>query len=52
MQYLVNVDHNSMVAHLTRRLWRVVRSAVYPAQWMGLMMVYSGMTVKRVGMLW
>ena len=32
MYYLVNVDHNAMAAHLTR-------SAAYPLQWMGLMMI-------------
>jgi hypothetical protein len=27
------------------------RSAVYPVQWMGLMMICCGMAVKRMGML-
>jgi hypothetical protein len=40
-----------MAAHLTRNDWRVLRSAVYPMQWMGLMMVGCGMAVKRMGML-
>ena len=33
-----------MAVHLTR-------STVYPMQWMGLMMIYSGMAVRRVRML-
>ena len=28
-----------------------LRSAVYPMQWMGLMMICCGMAVKRLGML-
>jgi hypothetical protein len=33
---LVSVDHNSMAAHLTRSECEgVLRSAVYPMQWMG-----------------
>jgi hypothetical protein len=30
---------------------RVSRSAVYPMQWMRLMMICCGMAVKRMGML-
>jgi hypothetical protein len=30
---------------------RVLRSAEYPALWMGLMMIFSGMAAKRMGML-
>jgi hypothetical protein len=40
-----------MAAHLTRNYWMVLRSAVYPVQWMRLMMVCCGMAVKRMGML-
>jgi hypothetical protein len=51
MYYLVNVDHNSMKVHLTRNdLLRVLRSAIYPMQWMGLM-ICCGMVVKRMEML-
>jgi len=40
-----------MAAHLTRSECEgVLRSAVYPLQWMGLM-ICCGMTVKRMGML-
>jgi hypothetical protein len=28
-----------------------LRSAVYPMQWMGLIMICCGMAVKRIGML-
>jgi hypothetical protein len=52
MYYLVNVDHNSTKVRLTRNdLLRVLRSAIYPRQWMGLMMVCCGMVVKRLGIL-
>jgi len=40
-----------MATYLTRSDWRVLRSAVYPRQWMGLMMTCCGMAVKRMGML-
>jgi hypothetical protein len=46
MYYLVLVDHNSMVAHLTRS-----RSAVYPMQWVKLMIIYCGMAVKGMEIL-
>ena len=49
MYYLATVDH--MAAHLTKSDWRVLRSAVYPMQWMGLMVICCGMAVKRMGML-
>jgi len=38
MYYFVNVDYNSMAAHLTRSDRRVL-SAVYPKQWLKLMMI-------------
>ena len=51
LYYLDNVDHNDMAEHLTRSdCERVLRSTVYPVQWMESM-VCSGMTVKRRGML-
>jgi len=40
MFYLVGVDCNSMAA-----------SAIYPVQWMGLMMICCGMAVMGVRML-
>ena len=41
-----------MAVHLTRSECEgVLRSAVYPVHWMGLMMICCGMTVKRMGML-
>jgi hypothetical protein len=50
MQYSVNVDHNSMAAHLTRSDSEgFLRSTVCPMQWTGLMMIYCGMAGKRVG---
>jgi len=49
MYYLANVNHNSMTAHHTRSERRVLRSAVYPMQWTGLMVVRCGMAVKRMG---
>jgi hypothetical protein len=52
MYYVVNDDHNSMAAHLTRRDFEgFLRSAVYPMQQMRLMMMYCGMAVKRMCML-
>ena len=49
---LVSVDHNSMAANLTRSECEgFLRSAVYPIQWMELMMICCGMAVKRMGML-
>jgi hypothetical protein len=45
------VDHNGIAAHLTRSDWKVLRSVVYPMQWMGLMMICCGMTVKGMGKL-
>jgi len=39
-----------MAAHLTRSDWMVLRSAVYPVHWMGLMMmICCGMAVKGMG---
>jgi len=35
----INVDNNGMAAHLTRY-------AVHPMQWMGLIMIRCGMTVR------
>jgi hypothetical protein len=49
MYYLASVHQNGMAVHLTRSDWRVLRSAVYPMQWMGLM-ICCGMAVKMVGM--
>jgi len=50
MYYLVNVDHNGMAVHLTRsECERFLRSAVYPVQWMRLMMICHGKAVKRMG---
>jgi hypothetical protein len=44
MYYSGNVDHNGMAANLTRNECEgVLRSAVYPVQWMGLMMICCGM---------
>jgi hypothetical protein len=41
-----------MAAHLTRNECEgFLRSAVYPMQWMGLLMICCGMAVKRMGML-
>jgi hypothetical protein len=40
-----------MAVYLTRSDWRVLRSAVYPIQWIGLMMICCGMAVKGMGML-
>jgi hypothetical protein len=40
-----------MAVHLTRSDWRVLRSVVYPMQWIGLMMIWCGMAVKGIGML-
>jgi len=40
------VDHNGMAVHLTKGDWRVLRSAVYPLQWKGLMSICCGMAVK------
>jgi hypothetical protein len=51
MYYLVSVYHNGMAAHLTRSDCAVLRNAVYPMQWMGLMLICCGMTVKRAGMV-
>ena len=48
MYYLVSVDHNSIAADLTRR---VLRNAVYPMQWMGLVVICCGMAVKGMGKL-
>ena len=39
-----------MAAHLTRSDGRVLRSAVYPMQWMRLT-ICCGMAVKRMGIL-
>ena len=51
LYYLDNVDHNGMAEHFTRSdCERVLRSAVYPMQWLESM-VCCGMTVKRMGML-
>jgi hypothetical protein len=47
MKYLVSLDHNDMAAHLTRSDCGVFLEM----QWMGLMMICCGMTVKRMGML-
>jgi hypothetical protein len=30
-------------------VFRVLRSAVYPVQWMGLIMMHYGMAAKRMG---
>ena len=52
MYYSVNVDHNSMAAHLPRSDCEgVLRSAVYPLHWMRLMMIWYGMVVKILGIL-
>jgi hypothetical protein len=41
-----------MAAHLVRSDCEgVLRSAVYPVHWMGLMMIWYGRAVKRIGML-
>jgi hypothetical protein len=40
-----------MAVHLIRRVLRVLRSVLYPMQWMGLMTGCCGMAVKRMGML-
>jgi hypothetical protein len=48
MYYSVSVDDNSMAVHLTRS---VLKSAVYPVQWMRLVTVCCGMTVQKMGML-
>jgi len=39
-----------MAVHLTRSKLKSFKSAVYPLQWMGLM-ICCGMEVKRMGML-
>jgi hypothetical protein len=44
MYYLVGVYRNGMAVSLTRSDWRVfLKSAVYPMQWMGLMMICCGL---------
>ena len=40
-----------MAAHLPTGDCRVLRSAVYPVQWKGLMLTCCEMAVKRMGML-
>ena len=41
-----------MAAHLMRSdCIGFLRSGVCPVQWMGLMMIYCGMAVERMGML-
>jgi hypothetical protein len=40
-----------MTAHLPKLTVKGLRSAVYPMQWMGPMMICCRMTVKRMGML-
>ena len=47
INYLVNVDHNGMAAHLTRSDCE----GFYPMQRMRQMMICCGMAVKRMGML-
>jgi len=42
---------NSVLSGLSWWLWRVLNSGVCPMQWMGLMMIHCGMTLKRTGML-
>jgi hypothetical protein len=32
-------------------MWSVLRSAVYPVQWIGLVMICCGMAVKKMEML-
>jgi hypothetical protein len=49
MYFIVSVDYNCTIFHITRSDSRVLRSAVYPVQWMGL--ICCGITVKRMGML-
>jgi len=50
MYYFINVDYNSMAAHLTRSDWRVLRSAVHPQRWLKRVMIYCRMTVKKMQM--
>jgi hypothetical protein len=51
MYYLVNVDHNSMAVHLTRRdREKVFRSAVYPIEWNRLM-ICCGTAATMMGWL-
>ena len=44
MYYLINVDHNGMAAHLNRSDWKILRSAVYPVQRMGML----GVSVRKM----
>ena len=37
MFYLVTVDHNGMTGCHKRNDFRVLRCAVYPVQWMGML---------------
>jgi hypothetical protein len=50
MYYWANVVHNSMAVHLLRSYCDGWVSAVYPMQWLGLM-IHCGMTAERMGML-
>jgi hypothetical protein len=50
MYCLVIVGHNGMAGHLTSSDWRVLRSALWPMQWMELM-ICCAMVVMRLGML-
>jgi len=51
MYYLVNVDHNDMMEHLTRSYYEgFFRSALCPLQWR-LIIICCGMIAKMMGML-
>jgi hypothetical protein len=51
MKHLVDVDHNGMAVHLTKSdSEEFLTSSLYPMQWMGLMIICCGMTVKTMGM--
>jgi hypothetical protein len=44
------VDNKDMALHLTRSDWKVLRIAVYPMQWLRLV-ICCGMALKRMGLL-
>ena len=52
MYYLVNVDHNSVRVNSTRCHSEGFSDVLYIqySEW-GLIMIYTGMTMKRMGML-
>ena len=48
---MVYVYHNGMLVHLTKSDCEVfLTNSVYPMQWMELMIICCGITVKMMGM--